>query len=118
MSLTIYHNPRCSKSRATRQLLEDAGRSFETVLYLEDPPGPERLCALAAMLGLPVSALVRQDEPEYRAATDLPEPGDDRALATWLAAHPKVIQRPIVVDDERGRAVIGRPPGNVQALFE
>ncbi len=118
MSLTIYHNPHCSKSRATRQMLEDAGQPFETVLYLDDPPGPERLCALADLLGLPVSALVRKGEAEYREATDLPQPGDEKALATWLAAHPKVIQRPIVVDDARGRAVIGRPPGNVRALLE
>ena len=118
MPLTIYHNPRCSKSRATRQLLEDAGRPFETVLYLETPPGPERLCALAALLGLPVRALVRQNEEDYRSATDLPEPGDEKALAAWLSAHPKVLQRPIVVDDERGRAVIGRPPENVRELLE
>jgi arsenate reductase (glutaredoxin) len=117
MPLTIYHNPRCSKSRATLALLETSGREFETVLYLETPPDPPRLRALAAMLQLPVAALARRGEPEYREAADLPDPGDEAAFAAWLSAHPRVIERPIVADDERGLAIIGRPPDKLRTLL-
>lgn len=118
MSLTIYHNPHCSKSRATLQLLEASGREYETVLYLETPPGAGRLLALAAMLEVPVAALARPGEKEYREAADRPDAGDDAAFAAWLASHPRVIERPIVADDERGIAIIGRPPETLRTLLE
>jgi arsenate reductase len=117
MPLTIYHNPRCSRSRATLRLLEASGRAFDTVLYLETPPDPGRLRALAAMLELPVAALARRGEAEYREAADRPDPGNEEAFAAWLAAHPRVIERPIVADDERGLAIIGRPPDNLRTLL-
>jgi arsenate reductase (glutaredoxin) len=117
MALTIYHNPRCSKSRATLRLLEDSGQAFETVLYLETPPTPGRLLALAALLELPVAALARRGEAEYRDAPAPPDPGNEEAFAAWLAAHPRVIERPIVADDERGLAIIGRPPDKVRKLL-
>lgn len=118
MSLTIYHNPRCSKSRATLQILEEAGVTPVIVPYLDTPPDAARILAIAAMLGKPVEALIRQGEDEYREARDLPDRRDDRSLAAWLVRHPRVIERPIVVDDGRGAAVIGRPPENVSALLE
>lgn len=116
MSLTIYHNPRCSKSRASLEILQDAGCAPDIVHYLETPPDAARILSIARMLGRPVAALLRTGEDDFRNARDLPDLADDAALAAWLARHPRVLERPVVVDDERGIAVIGRPPGNVSAL--
>ena len=116
MSITIYHNPRCSKSRKTLELLEAAGVTPEVVKYLDNPPTAERICVLAASVGVPVADLLRRGEDEFKSAADLPALDDDAALAAWIARHPKVLQRPIVIDDETGSAVIGRPPENVNAL--
>jgi arsenate reductase len=118
MALTIYHNPRCSKSRAALALLESAGASPTVVRYLENPPDAARILAIAGLLGVPVAALVRRDEDEYRSAADRPDQSDDVALAAWLARHPRVLVRPIVVDDNGGRAVVGRPPERVATLLE
>jgi arsenate reductase len=115
--VTIYHNPRCSKSRKTLELIEDAGIRPRIVRYLEDPPGAERISELAATIGVPVSHLLRRNEDEFRNAADLPDLADDAALAAWLARHPKVLQRPIVIDDSARAAVIGRPPENVQEIL-
>jgi arsenate reductase len=117
MTITIYHNPRCSKSRATLALIEEAGVSPEIVAYLDCPPSGERIHAIATMLGIPVAGLLRRNEDPFRTATDLPSLDDDTALATWIASNPKVLQRPIVVDDEKGVAVVGRPPENVLSLL-
>ena len=117
MALTIYHNPRCSKSRKTLQLLEDAGVDPTVVLYLEDAPPPSEILDFAGKLQLPVSALLRRGEADFKDAQDLPDLDNDGALAEWLSDHPRVLQRPIVVDDERGKAVIGRPPENVRDLL-
>lgn len=117
MALTIYHNPRCSKSRQTLQIIRDAGIEPHIVSYLENTPSAETILALAGQLGLRVADLLRRKENEFRAADDLPDLDDDSALAEWLAHHPKVIERPIVVDADEGRAVLGRPPENVRALL-
>ncbi len=118
MTLTIYHNPRCSKSRKTLELIEQSGHEPEVIRYLDAPPTPERIRALARLLDMPVSALLRRGEAEFREAGDLPDLADDTALANWLARHPRVIERPIVVDDAGARAVIGRPPENVLSLIK
>jgi arsenate reductase (glutaredoxin) len=117
MGLTIYHNPRCSKSRQTLEIIREAGVEPDIVRYLDDTPSPETILALAAKLGQPVADLLRRKESEFRTASDLPELDDNEALARWLADHPKVIERPIVVDGDSGRAVLGRPPENVKALL-
>lgn len=117
MSLTIYHNPRCSKSRKTLELIEEAGVSPRVVDYLASPPTADRILALASRIGIPVRELLRTGESEFREADDLPDLDDDTALARWLVRHPKVIERPIVADDDSGRAVIGRPPENVKRLL-
>lgn len=117
MAITIYHNPRCSKSRKSLQILEGADASPTIIRYLDEPPSGPRIEALAGLLGVPVRALVRDNEAEFREADDLPNLNDDSALAGWLSAHPIVLQRPIVVDDAAGRAVIGRPPENVNTLL-
>jgi len=117
MAITIYHNPRCSKSRKTLELITDAGVDAQIVRYLEDTPAAAEILALAGKLGVPVADLVRRGESEFKEASDLPDLGDDAALAAWIAAHPIVLERPVVVDSESGRAVIGRPPENVLKLL-
>jgi arsenate reductase len=117
MAVTIFHNPRCSKSRQTLQLIVDSGTAHKIVLYLEDSPDALTIVDLADKLGLPVAEITRRGEGEFKEATDLPDLADDASLAKWLAAHPIVLQRPIVVDFETGKAVIGRPPENVVELL-
>lgn len=118
MSLTIYHNPRCSKSRQTLKILHDAGIDPTTVVYLDTPPDGARLLQLAGYLGVPVLAIVRRKEAVFVNATDLPDLDDDAALAAWLARHPQALERPIVVDDVGGMAVVGRPPETVHRLID
>ena len=117
MALTIYHNPRCSKSRRTLELIRNAGVDPTVVLYLQEPPRAADILALAARLEMPVAELLRRGESEFRDATDLPALEDDEALAAWVAEHPIVLERPIVVDAASGQAVLGRPPENVNALL-
>jgi arsenate reductase len=115
--LTIYHNPRCSKSRQTLEIIRESGIEPKVVEYLGTPLGGARILQLASLLGVPVAAILRRGEDEFKSATDLPDMSDDSALAVWIAKHPKVLERPIVVDDAAGRAVIGRPPENVLGLI-
>ena len=117
MTITIYHNPRCSKSRKTLEIIENAGVEPQVVRYLDEPPDADRIRELAAAIGVPVSDLLRRNEDEYRTANDLPEQDDDGPLAAWLARHPRVLQRPIVIDDDAGVAVIGRPPEAVAEIL-
>ena len=117
MALTIYHNPRCSKSRKTLEIIRDAGVEPDVVLYLDDTPTAARIVDIAGVLGMKVSDLLRRGESEFKEAGNLPDLDDDAALAAWIEAHPKVLERPIVVDDDRGEAVVGRPPENVEALL-
>ena len=117
MKLTMYHNPRCSKSRQTLEILQQKGHEPTLIRYLEEPPAAATTLQLAKMLGVGVAEMMRTGESDYKDATDLPEIDDDAELAAWLEKHPKVLQRPIVVDQTSGRAVIGRPPENVLELI-
>jgi arsenate reductase (glutaredoxin) len=111
MSVTIYHNPRCSKSRETLSLLQDHGIEPHIVEYLKDPPSTEVLSDLLDRLGLEPRALMRRTESEY-AALGLDDPALSReALIAAMVANPKLIERPIVVKD--GKAALGRPPAAV-----
>jgi arsenate reductase len=113
MSVTIYHNPRCSKSREALTLLRDRGVEPRIAEYLKDPPTVEVLADLLDRLGLEPRALMRRKEPEY-AELGLDDPGLSReALIAAMAAHPRLIERPIVVTE--GKAALGRPP---QAVLE
>jgi len=116
MGLTIYHNPRCSKSRQTLELMRRSGVAHTIVLYLENVPDGTVIASLAKRLGIRVADLLRHGEDEFKAAKDLPDLADDARLAEWISRHPTVMERPIVVDDETGKAVIGRPPENVLEL--
>lgn len=118
MKLKIYHNPRCSKSRQTLEIIQNHGIEPELVRYLDEPPSAATTLRLAKLLDVGVHDLMRTGEAEYKAASDLPSPDDDAALAAWLEQHPKVLQRPIVVDEERAKAVVGRPPENVLRLID
>ena len=112
---TIYHNPRCSKSRATLALLEERGVSPQVRLYLQDPPDAAELEGLLKKLGMPAAQLVRRGESEYR-ENGLGADSSEKEILAAMAAHPKLIERPIVV---RGRrAVLGRPPENALALVD
>lgn len=112
---TIYHNPRCSKSRSTLALLEENGVSPEVVLYLDAAPDEGQIGVLLQKLGMRASELVRRGEEAYKASGLGPDSSEQDIVAA-MAAHPKLIERPIVV---RGsRAVLGRPPENVLGLID
>ena len=115
MSVTIYHNPRCSKSRRTLALLRERGIEPEVVEYLKTPPDAAALRALLAMLGLAPRELMRRNEAAYKEnGLDDPALGDDALLAA-MAASPILIERPIVVAG--GRAALGRPPEAALAIL-
>ena len=112
---TLYHNPRCSKSRQTLALLEQSGVIPKIVLYLENPPNPAQLQLLLRKLRLTARDLLRKGEDEYK-ALGLADTGlDEDALLKAMSEHPKLIERPIVVVGDR--AVLGRPPENVFELI-
>ncbi|SDE95880.1 arsenate reductase (glutaredoxin) [Phytopseudomonas seleniipraecipitans] len=113
--LTLYHNPRCSKSRSTLQLLEDRGVQPTLVRYLETPPNAEQLRDLLSKLGISARQLLRTGEDEYRELNLANTALSDADLIDAMAAHPRLIERPILVAGER--AVIGRPPENVLELL-
>ena len=117
MAIRIYHNPRCSKSRKTLEIIQNAGVEPEIVLYLQDTPDAAELLTIAGRLGKPLADLLRRGESVFKEAADLPALDDENALAAWVAAHPIVLERPIVVDTGSGRAVMGRPPENVEELL-
>ena len=115
MAVTIYHNPRCSKSRQTLALLESRGLAPRVVEYLRNPPDRATLAALLCKLGMPARELVRRSEPEF-AILGLDAPGvSDEELLDALATHPKLIERPIVVVGRQAR--IGRPPEAVLEIL-
>ncbi len=118
MAIKIYHNPRCSKSRKTLELIQQAGVEPVVVRYLDEAPTAAEILDVAGRLGTPVADLLRGGESVVREADDLPALDDDAALAAWVAAHPIALERPIVVDTDSGRAVVGRPPENVNALLD
>ena len=115
-TVTIYHNTRCSKSRETLALLEQRGIEPNVVLYLQQPPDVATLRQLVQSLGLSsVRALMRTKEEEYQ-ALGLDDPAlSEEALLTALAAHPKLMERPIVV--AQGKARLGRPPEQVLEIL-
>ncbi|HEY1998200.1 arsenate reductase (glutaredoxin) [Paraburkholderia sp.] len=118
--ITIYHNPRCSKSRGACELITTsydlADEPVEIIEYLQQPLSATALKALNAMLGCPVRDMLRDTESVYQ-DLGLDNPNlTDAQLYEAIEKHPILMQRPIVV--RGGRAVIGRPPENVKALFD
>jgi arsenate reductase len=112
---TIYHNPRCSKSRQTLELLQQEGMDPVVVEYLKSPPSGETLRQLLGLLNMRPVDLIRRKEPEFR-ELGLDQPGvSDDDLIDAMARHPRLIERPIVVAN--GKAAIGRPPEKVLAIL-
>jgi arsenate reductase len=111
MNTKIYHNPRCSKSRATLSLLQERGIEPDITLYLENPPSDKELRSLLRQLGISARELLRKGEAEYR-ELGLADPDLTEAeLISAMASNPRLIERPIVVAN--GKAAIGRPPESV-----
>ncbi len=112
--IKIYHNNRCSKSRCGLQILEDSGKDFEIVKYLEDIPTSSELKDIIKLLGITPLQLVRQGEAIWKKeyiGKDL----SDNEIVTAMVTHPKLIERPIVINGNK--AVIGRPPELIANLI-
>jgi arsenate reductase len=108
MTVTIYHNPRCSKSRQTLGLLQDRGVEIQVIEYLKSPPTVDQLERILTLLNLEPRELMRRNEKEYR-SLNLDDPTLSRdTLINAMIAHPILIQRPIVLANDK--AAIGRPP--------
>lgn len=115
MTVTIYHNPRCSKSRAALELLKAQGIEPQIVEYLKTPPSTAELDAILQKLGMEPRELMRKNEPEYK-ETGMDNPTLDRqALISGMIATPKLIERPIVLANDK--AALGRPPENVLTIL-
>jgi len=115
MTVTIYHNPRCSKSRQTLALLEEKGVTTEIVLYLENPPAKAELKSLVKKLGLSSARdLMRVKEDVYK-GLDFATKTSESALIDAMVENPILIERPIVVNGEK--AAIGRPPEAVLEIL-
>ena len=111
----MYHNPRCSKSRQTLQLLRDRQIEPELILYLEQPPSAAELHEILRLLGMRPRELMRTKEPEYRdQGLDDPKLSDDQLIAAMVRT-PKLIERPIVATSTK--ATLGRPPEQVLELL-
>ncbi len=113
--LTLYHNPRCSKSRGALELLEARGLTPTVVRYLETPLNAAQLQALLAKLGLSARQLVRTGEDEYKSLNLADASLSEAQLIAAIAAHPKLMERPIL--ETADKAIIGRPPENVLEIL-
>jgi arsenate reductase len=108
MTIRIFHNPRCSKSRATLALLQERGIDAEIILYLENPPDADELLSILQKLGLTARELMRKGESEFREQGLADESLTEAELIAAMVASPRLIERPIVFAN--GQAAIGRPP--------
>lgn len=113
--ISLFHNPRCSKSRRALELLEERGIQPDIVRYLETPPSAAELKALLGKLGIGARQLLRTGEDEYK-ELELANPAlSDEQLIQAMASHPKLIERPILIVGDK--AVIGRPPEKVLEIL-
>ncbi|MDD1616504.1 MAG: arsenate reductase [Methylococcaceae bacterium NSP1-2] len=115
MSVKIYHNPRCQKSRQALQLLKDQGLQPVIIDYLQTPPSAEELDALLKTLGIEPRQLMRNKEAEYKEQGLNDETLDRQTLINTMVKYPILIERPIVVAN--GKAIIGRPPEAVLSIL-
>ena len=113
--LTIYHNPSCSKSRETMQILHGKNLNPRVIEYLNDPPTQQELKTIIEMLGISARDLLRTTEPVYQEARLDDEALSEDEIITAICQHPLLLQRPIVVSGNR--AVIGRPPTKVLEII-
>ena len=114
-TVTIFHNPRCSKSRSSLAILNEQGLEPEIRLYLENPPSEAELRSILAKLGIPARDLLRKGESDYK-ALNLSEPDvSETEIIKAMTEYPKLIERPIVI--KKDKAVIGRPPERILELL-
>jgi len=115
MTLSMFHNPRCSKSRQTLALLRERGFEPHLIEYLKQPPGVAQLREIIDLLGIRPRELLRSGEAEYR-QLGLADPElDDEAILQAMCEHPRLIQRPIVIHGRQAR--IGRPPETILEIL-
>lgn len=112
--ITIYHNPRCSKSREGLELVKGSGEEYKVREYLKEPVSEEELSSLLEQLGMAPIELVRTEEKIWKENYKGKDLSDDE-LVRVMTEHPKLIQRPIVVRDQT--AVVGRPPSKITELI-
>lgn len=115
MTVEIYHNPRCSKSRATLALLEENNITPEVRLYLENPPTAEQLAEVITQLGITPRELLRKGEDEYKENNLKDSDLSDQQIIDLMVQFPRLIERPIVISN--GKARIGRPPESVLEIL-
>ena len=114
-NVTIWHNPRCGKSRDAVKLLEEKGIDADVVKYLETPPSKKELKAVLKMLGISARELMRTKEDIYK-ELNLKEESDEKKLIDAMVENPKLIERPVVIKD--GKAAIGRPLENIVDILD
>lgn len=113
--ITIYHNPRCSKSRQTLALLEEQGIQPNIVLYLDNTPNAAELKALLSKLGISARELLRKGEQDYKDNNLKDDSLSEEDLIAAMVKHPKLIERPIVVAGNKAK--LGRPPEQVLEII-
>ena len=111
MSITIYHNPKCSKSRQTLKLLEEQATGIDVIEYLKNPPTVKKLKEVLSLLKIPPRELMRKKETEYKELMLSNSNLSDKDLIESMVKHPILIERPIVLAN--GKAALGRPPENI-----
>lgn len=114
--IRIYHNPRCSKSRQTLEIIQSTGVTPEIILYLEQPPSAAEFKRILKKLGKSPRDLLRKNEDAYKELQLASDHLSDTQIINAMLANPKLIERPIVIKGDR--AVLGRPPENVKALLK
>jgi arsenate reductase len=115
MSTVIWHNPRCSKSRETLQLLRNHGVEPDIRLYLDNAPSTDDINLVLERTGMEPRQLMRRKEPEYRVlGLSNPSMSHDELVAA-MQKNPRLIERPVVLHN--GRAAVGRPPENILAIL-
>ena len=115
-NFTIYHNPRCSKSRLTLELLKDKGIDPKVILYLETPPSEKELVIILKKLNMEAKELLRKGEAEFKEQNLSDASKSEEDIIQAMVHFPKLIERPIVIYGDR--AVIGRPPENVLKIIK
>ena len=115
-NFTIYHNPRCSKSRLTLELLKDKGIDPEVILYLETPPSEKELVLILKKLNMEARELLRKGEAEFKEQNLSDTSKSEEDIIQAMVHFPKLMERPIVIYGDR--AVIGRPPENVLKIIK
>jgi arsenate reductase len=116
MAVTVFHNPKCSKSRATLEILDCRGVTHDVVEYLRTPPDRATLARILALLGGTPGALVRRDQRYRELGLREADHATREQVVDLLVRHPELMERPVVVAGDR--AVIGRPPERVLELLD